>query len=81
MGIKLFQIVILFLLISGASILAITPETLKASGVFDANTAQTLGSMAQTGVRIALGLGIFGTVVEIIKALYKLVTEKPTAVA
>ncbi len=74
-GIKAFQIVILALLLSGPSILGITPESLKASGVFDANTAQTLGTMAQTGVRIALGLGIFGTVVEIIKTGYKMVTQ------
>lgn len=80
-GIKVFQVVILFLLISGASILAITPETLKASGVFDVDTAQTLGSMAQTGIRIALGLGIFGTVVEIIKSLYKLFTQRAVATA
>jgi hypothetical protein len=81
-GIKIFQIVILYLLFTGASILAITPESLKASGIFDPDTAQTLGTLAQTGIRIALGLGIFGTVVEIIKSAYKLVTQRPlTAMA
>jgi len=78
-GIKILQIVILYLLITGASILAITPESLKASGIFDADTAQTLATMAQTGIRIALGLGIFGTVIEIIKTGYKMVTQVPAA--
>lgn len=78
-GIKLFQIVILFLLVTGPSILAITPESLKASGIFDADAAHTLGTMAQLGLRIALGLGIFGTVVEIIKSIYKMATHGSTA--
>jgi hypothetical protein len=78
-GIKILQIVILYLLITGPSILAITPESLKASGIFDADTAQTLATMAQTGIRIALGLGIFGTVIEIIKTGYKMVTQVPDA--
>jgi hypothetical protein len=74
-GIKIFQVVILYLLFTGPSILAVTPASLQASGIFDANAAQTLGTMAQLGIRIALGLGIFGTVVEIIKSIYKLVTQ------
>lgn len=80
-GIKVFQLVILYLLFTGPSILAITPETLQASGIFDADAAQTLGTMAQTGIRIALGLGIFGTVIEIIKSTYKLFTQRSTATA
>jgi hypothetical protein len=74
-GIKIFQIVILYLLITGPSILAITPESLKASGIFDPEAAQTLGTMARQGIRIVLGLAIFGTVVEIIKSIYKLITQ------
>jgi hypothetical protein len=74
-GIKALQIIILAVLLSGPAILAITPESLQASGVFDADTAQTLGRMAQLGIRIALGLGIFGTVVEIIKTGYKMLTQ------
>lgn len=80
-GIKAFQIVILSLLISGPSILAITPASLQASEIFDAETAQTLGTLAQQGVRILIGLGIFGTVIEIIKSVYKLVTERSSATA
>jgi hypothetical protein len=75
-GIKVFQVVILYFLFTGPSILAVTPESLQASGVFDADAAQTLGDQAQNGVRILLGLGIFGTVIEIIKTLYKLVTQR-----
>jgi hypothetical protein len=79
-GIKVFQIVILFLLVTGPAFLAITPESLKASGIFDdEEAAQTLGVMAQQGIRIALSLGIFGTVVEIIKTIYKMVTQRPSA--
>jgi hypothetical protein len=75
-GIKVLQIVILALLITGPSILGITPESLQASDVFDADTAQTLGTLAQTAARIALGLGIFGTTIEIIKTAYKMATER-----
>lgn len=74
-GIKLFQIVIIVLLISGPSILAISPESLMAGGI-PAEAAQTLGGMAHTGIRLVLGLAIFGTVIEIIKSLYKLATRK-----
>jgi len=78
-GTKALQIVILSLLLSGPSILAITPESLRASGIFDADTAQTLGTLAQLGIRIALGLGIFGTAVEFIKAGYKTMMQRPSA--
>ena len=81
-GIKAFQIVILFLLVTGPAFLAITPESLKASGIFDdAEAAQTLGMLAQQGIRIALSLGILGTVVEIIKTIYKMVTQRSSASA
>lgn len=81
-GIKVFQIVILFLLVTGPAFLAITPESLKAGGIFDdAEAAQILGTMAQQGIRIALSLGIFGTVVEIIKMIYKMVTQGSSASA
>ena len=80
-GIKIFQIVIGYLLLIGPSILAVTPESLKASGVFDLDTAQTLGTMAQQGVRALIGLIIFLTVIEVIKSIYKLVTQRSSASA
>ena len=75
-GIKAVQIAVLWLLVTGPAFLAITPESLRATEIFDADSAQSLGTMAQTGIRIALGLGILGTLVDIIKTGYKMVTQK-----
>ncbi|RJP52293.1 MAG: hypothetical protein C4557_06400 [Anaerolineaceae bacterium] len=75
-GIKAFQIVIIVLLLAGSSILAITPESLAAIGITDMEAAQKLSGMAHQGIRVVLGLAIFGTVVDIIKSLYKLVTQR-----
>jgi hypothetical protein len=75
-GIKIFQIVIGYFLFTGPSILAVTPEALKATGIFDADTAQTLGTMAQYGVRALIGLIIFITGLDVIKAIYKLITHR-----
>ncbi|MBE0682054.1 MAG: hypothetical protein IH589_09065 [Anaerolineales bacterium] len=75
-GIKIFQIAIIALLLSGPSILAITSESLMAGGIADADSAKTLSTLALQGIRIVLGLAIFGTVVDIIKSLYKLVTQR-----
>lgn len=74
-GNKLFQIVILGLLFSGSSILAITPESLMADGISGAEAAQTLGTMAHKVIHIVLGVAIFGTVVDVIKSVYKLITQ------
>ena len=75
-GTKVFQIVILGLLIAGPSILALTTDSLQAAGVNDPEALNILETMANTGMDIVLGLGIFGTLVEIIKSIYKLVTQK-----
>lgn len=75
-GIKIFQVVILYFLFTGPTILAVTPETLQAAGVFDVETAQTLGDLAQKGIRAVLGLAIFGSLIEIVKGIYKLITQK-----
>ena len=80
-GIKIFQIVIGYLLFTGPSILAVTPESLKASGIFDAETSRILGTMAQQGIRAFIGLIIFITAIEIIRSIYKLVTQKSSASA
>jgi hypothetical protein len=74
-GIKILHIAIGFLLFTGPTILAVTPESLKASGIFDADTAQTLGTMAQQGIRILIALGIFGNVVEVIKSVSRLAAQ------
>ena len=75
-GIKIFQIVIGYLLFTGPSILAVTPESLKASGIFDAEASRILGTMAQQGIRAFIGLIIFITAIEVIRSIYKLVTQK-----
>jgi hypothetical protein len=80
-GIKIFQIVIGYFLLTGPSILTVTPQSLLASGIFDADAAQTLGTMAQTGVRALIGLVIFVTVIDVIKAIYKLITQGSSAKA
>lgn len=78
-GIKILQIVIITLLLTGPSILAIMPESLAAIGVSDMAAAQKLSGMAHTGIRIVLGLAIFGTLIEIVKGIYKLLTRRSSA--
>ena len=75
-GTKLLQIVILVLLIAGPSILALTTDNLQTAGVTDPEALNILETMANTGTDIVLGLGIFGSIVEIIKIIYKMVTNK-----
>ena len=79
-GIKIFQIMIGYFLLTGPSILAITPKSLLASGL-DADTVLTLGTMAQQGIRALIGLVIFVTLIDVIKAIYKLVMQKSSAAA
>lgn len=78
-GVKVLQLVISFFLLTGPSILGMTPQTLLATGTISAETAQTIVPAAQLGVRVLLGLGIFGTTIEIIKSIYKLVTQRSSA--
>ncbi len=78
-GIKVFQIVIGFLLLTGPSILAVTQASLQASGIFDADAAQILGTMAQNGVRVLIGFIIFMTVIDVVKTIYKLITQNSSA--
>jgi hypothetical protein len=79
LAIKIFQSVILYFLLTGLSILGVTPEVLLSTGVFEADTAQTIGELAQNGIRIVLGLAIFGTLIEIVKGIYKLITQRSSA--
>ena len=74
-GIKIFQIVIGYFLLTGPAIFAATPQSLAASGIFDAEAAQTLGTMAQYGARGLIGLIIFVTAIDVIKAVYKLISH------
>jgi hypothetical protein len=78
-GIKVFQSVILYFLLTGPSILAVDGTTLQAVGVFEADAAQKLGDLAQNGIRIVLGLAIFGAAVEVIKSAHKLLRQRSSA--
>jgi hypothetical protein len=78
-GIKIFQVVIGYFLLIGPSILGVTPEALQATGVFDVESAQTLGQLAQNGIRGAIGVIIFITLIEIVKSIYKLITQRSSA--
>lgn len=75
-GTKLVQIFIIAMLLMGPSILALTPEMLTEGGITDPDAAGTLSQMIHTAVKFALGFAIFGTAVEIVKSLYKMVVRK-----
>jgi hypothetical protein len=64
------------MLFIGPSILAFNPESLMAGGITDLAAANSLNQLAHTGIKIALGLAIFGSTVEVIKSAYKLLTQK-----
>lgn len=74
-GTKLFQVFITAMLLTGPSILAFTPGALTEGGI-DPEAAQRLNTLAHQGIKIVLGLAIFGTVVEVIKSVYKMATQK-----
>lgn len=75
-GTKLFQIVILALLVTGPSILAFTPASLTQGGITDPEAVNVLMLLASQGMKFILGIAIFGTVVDIIKSVHKMVTRK-----
>jgi hypothetical protein len=75
-GIKAFQIVIGYFLLTGSSIITVTAETLKSIQGFDAEAARILGIMAQQGVRGVIALIIFLTAIDIIKSAYKLINQR-----
>jgi hypothetical protein len=71
---RVLQIVIILPLLIGPSILAITAESLLKTDIFDPETARVLGTLAQTGIRVVLGLAILGNLVEIFKTVYRLIS-------
>ena len=78
-AIKIVQIVIGYFLLSGPSITAVSPETLMAAGIFDAETSQTLGEMAKQGARSIIALVMFLEGIEAAKTIYKLITQRKPA--
>jgi hypothetical protein len=80
-AIKVFQIAIGYLLLTGPSILAITPEALQTTGIFDAEASRILGTMAQQGVRLLIALIIFLEGIDVVKTIYRLVTQRKVVTA
>lgn len=75
-GIKLLQIVINLVLLTGPFILGVTADSLASTGLLDAATAATIGSALERIVPIMLGLAVFGKVIEIGQMAYKAVARK-----
>lgn len=75
-GIKIFQVVIAYLLFIGPSIFAVTTESLSIGGHLDPEAVKILGAMAQHGSPILMGFIIFVTIIDIIKTVYKLITQR-----
>lgn len=73
-GLKAANIVIAALMLAGPSLLAITTASLTTS-LGDAETARTLMNLLSLLVRIALWLAIVGNSIDIIKTIYRLVTD------
>ena len=78
-GIKVLQIAINILLLTGPFILGFTVEALTATKLMDIETAKVIISAMKQGMPILLGLGIFGSVIEIIKTGYKAITQRQPA--
>ena len=73
--IKAFQIVVGYFLLTGPSIITITPELLRSLQGFDAEAARVLGAMAQQGVHALIALIMFLIAIDIIKSVYKLIRQ------
>jgi hypothetical protein len=72
---KIVSIIIAAAMLSGPSLLAITTASLTPA-MGSAEAANMLVSMLNLFIRIALWLGIFGNIVEIIKAISRLATNE-----
>jgi len=75
-ALKLLGIGVLVAMLSGPALLDTSAEALAAWQMKD-EAIETLMKLLNTILRFALGIGIFGSVVEIIKELYKLIA-RPT---
>lgn len=78
-AIKVLQLVVLVLLVTGPDIIGLTPELVAEGGDTDLETAGTVVLWIQRAVRFALALGILGTVVDILKTGYHAVRQAFTA--
>ena len=80
-AVKIMQIAIGIFLLAGPSILAFSPESLRASGVFDPEAARILGTMAQQGVRVMIAFITIMTGVEMVKHILRLFQPRTLATA
>ncbi len=78
-AIKVLQLVVLVLLVTGPDIIGLTPELVVEGGDTDLETAGTVVLWIQRAVRFALALGILGTAVDIVKTGYHAVQQVVTA--
>ncbi|MGM0386793.1 MAG: hypothetical protein ACQERF_12560 [Actinomycetota bacterium] len=74
-AIKVLQLVVLVLLVTGPDIIGLTPELVAEVGDTDLETAGTVVMWIQRAVRFALWLGILGTVVDIVRFGYHTVRQ------
>lgn len=75
-GVKLFTIWVLFMLLRGPALLDFSAQALAAWPV-EIGGIERLGGLLNTLLRIALGLGIFGSVVEVLQEFYRLLFRRP----
>lgn len=75
-GTKLAQIFIIIMMLMGPSILALSPEAMTSAGIADPEAAAALNQLAHTAIKFALGFAALGAAVEIVKSLYKMMTQR-----
>jgi hypothetical protein len=71
-GLKVAGIVIAYVLLQGPSIIAITIESLVATGIFDPSTANVLVAMTHSAATIALAIAVIAGGIEVVQSVYKL---------
>jgi hypothetical protein len=74
-GLKIINIIIVAAMLAGPSLIAVTTSTLT-TAIGDADTAHILMTMLTQFVRFALWIAIIGNGIEIIRAAYRLATNK-----
>lgn len=75
-GVKLFTIWALFIMLRGPALLDFSPQALAAWPI-EVGGIERLGELLNTLLRIALGLGIFGNIIEALQEFYRLLTRRP----
>jgi hypothetical protein len=79
-AIKAGGIALAYAMLTGPSIINLTPEALKVGMSMPADAAQIIATMAAQGVKIALVISIIAGAADIVKAIVKLVRGRVAAV-